>query len=189
MKNLIEQKYERLTAIRKVGKNRFGCYLWECLCECGNTVIISSGNWGRTRSCGCLVVEQAKRMGDSQRVNPRLKHGHARKGAFTREYRAYYSAKVRCTDPTRHNYAAYGGRGIEFLFTSFKQFIAEIGPRPSRKHSLDRTNNNGNYEPGNVRWATAKEQAENKCRKCGGLFSGHMTLKLYKEMLHHAGTI
>jgi len=72
------------------------------------------------------------------------------------------SALDRCRRSSSSDYYLYGARGIQFLFDSFEQFYAELGPRPSPKHSLDRVNNDGHYEPGNVRWATAKEQASNK---------------------------
>lgn len=85
------------------------------------------------------------------------KHGDSQRP----EYSAYKQAEFRCTRPQAPNFHAYGGRGIEFRFDSYEQFIECIGYRPSPKHSLDRINNNGHYEPGNVRWATRKEQARN----------------------------
>jgi hypothetical protein len=74
---------------------------------------------------------------------------------------AYNNARNRCTNPEHRAWEWYGGRGIEFRFTSFEQFLTELGPRPSGM-SLDRINNDGHYEPGNVRWTTDKEQAKNK---------------------------
>jgi hypothetical protein len=80
------------------------------------------------------------------------------------EITAYTRAKQRCINPNHHKWKDYGGRGIKFLFTSFDQFYKELGPRPQGK-SLDRfPNNDGNYEPGNVRWATRSEQELNKRR-------------------------
>jgi hypothetical protein len=73
------------------------------------------------------------------------------------EYNAYIDAKQRCTNPKNGSYRNYGGRGIQFLFTSFEQFIKHIGPKPTPQHSLDRfPNNDGHYEPGNVRWAQCR---------------------------------
>lgn len=78
------------------------------------------------------------------------------------EYQIYQSAKDRCTNPRSQRWYTHGARGIKFLFKNFEDFYAEIGPRPSARYSLDRENNDGNYEPGNVRWATRSEQQKNK---------------------------
>jgi hypothetical protein len=99
--------------------------------------------------------------------------GHFRRNAASRklktdvsktsEYRAYWDAKDRCTNSNHQSWKDYGGRGIKFLFVSFEQFLKVLGPRTSVKHSLDRfPNNNGHYEPGNVRWATKKEQIDGR---------------------------
>jgi len=79
----------------------------------------------------------------------------------TPEYQSYCSAKSRCTRENHQDWQNYGGRGIKFLFASFKDFYAELGPRPAGT-TLDRINNDGNYEPGNVRWSTFSEQAVNR---------------------------
>jgi hypothetical protein len=105
--------------------------------------------------------------------NPSFKHGASSRGARTVEFTAYHAAKGRCTNPNGAKWADYGGRGIQFLFTSFEQFLAEVGLRPSPEHSLDRwPNNDGNYEPGNVRWATKEQQVSNRrpyaAFTCGG---------------------
>jgi hypothetical protein len=78
---------------------------------------------------------------------------------------AYVSAKARCTNSNMECWPNYGGRGIEFRFTCLAEFLADIGLPPSLEHSIDRKNNDGHYEPGNVRWSTAKEQASNRRRK------------------------
>lgn len=79
----------------------------------------------------------------------------------TAEYRAYVNAKRRCENPKDKRWGSYGGRGIKFLFTNFDQFYAELGPRPKGR-SLDRIENDGNYELGNVQWATHSAQQKNK---------------------------
>lgn len=89
----------------------------------------------------------------------RSKHGESNGGANTPEYRAYNGAKARCSNLSLKD---YGGRGIEFRFTSYEQFLNHIGRRPTDQHSLDRIDTNGHYELGNVRWATDLEQARNK---------------------------
>ena len=99
------------------------------------------------------------------RLAGNTKHGHAPRPGKTPEYLAYGNAKRRCNDSTCTTYQHYGGRGIKFLYTSFEQFLADVGPRPpsdpGRKrsfYSLDRINNDGHYEPGNCRWDTQSAQ-------------------------------
>ena len=140
--------------------------------------------------CGCglpapIATATDPRMGWVKGQPKRFRHGHwARTGAnkrprpesrthgltinapdggrvVAREYHAYHDARNRCTNPNAKSWSDYGGRGIKFLFTSFERFMAELGPRPEGM-SLDRKNNDGNYEPGNVRWATRKEQQNNR---------------------------
>jgi len=80
----------------------------------------------------------------------------------TPEYKAYRGAKARCNNPNDEWYPRYGGRGIRFLYADFAQFLADVGPRPHPSLTLDRRNNDGNYEPGNCRWATRSDQARNR---------------------------
>lgn len=99
----------------------------------------------------------------------------------TIEYRTYEGAKQRCVNPNAPSFENYGGRGIEFRFTSFEQFFSELGNRPSPQHSVDRINNDGHYEPGNVRWATRAEQMANSRR-----WKGRMPERTAAEPLAHA---
>lgn len=78
------------------------------------------------------------------------------------EYKSYDHAQQRCTNPNHVRYPRYGARGIQFKFKSFAEFWDEVGKKPTPKHSIDRIDNQGHYEVGNVRWATATEQANNK---------------------------
>lgn len=89
-----------------------------------------------------------------------FKHGFAKRRQAS-EYNAFLNARHRCTDPTNKRWKDYGGRGIEFRFENPEQWMTELGRRPSLQHSVDRINNDGHYEPGNVRWATAEEQQAN----------------------------
>lgn len=94
-----------------------------------------------------------------------MKHGASRRGAQSPEFRVWQQMISRCERPSARSFPLYGGRGIrvcEEWRHDFAAFLAHVGPRPSDGHSIDRINNDGNYEPGNCRWATAREQSANK---------------------------
>lgn len=97
-----------------------------------------------------------------------FKHGHYKNSSPTRLLRYIWRSMIqRCTDKDFKTYRHYGGRGVSICnrwLESFEAFMDDVGPRPSRKHSLDRIDNSGNYEPGNVRWATRTEQLRNTRR-------------------------
>lgn len=157
-RNLTGQRFGRLRVIGFAGVVS-GSGRWHCICDCGKlTVVRSSSLLNRCRptlSCKCLNHE---RTGMRSRTNSQ---SLGRKQ--TPEYRSFRAAKERCNNPGHINFHLYGGRGIKFLFDSFEAFYAELGPKPTPQHSIDRfPNKNGNYEPGNVRWATPKEQANNR---------------------------
>ena len=161
-KDLSGQTFGRLLALwANKGKRR--AHLWSCQCDCGTVVLVSVDllKNGKTKSCGCLVAEGNKERGKSQ-----VTHGQATiRLGVTPEYRAWSSAKQRCTNPNTINYENYGGRGIQFKFGSFEEFYRELGNKPEPKHfySIDRyPDNDGHYEVGNVRWATAKQQRNNR---------------------------
>lgn len=129
---------------------------WYCRCDCGNFVAVRIGNLrsGNTRSCGCL---QRKRASEMNTI-----HGAANEPEFD----AYTAMIARCTNSAHTSYRNYGARGVRVCdawMESFWSFIADVGSRPSSRHSLDRIDNNGHYESKNVRWATRREQMRN-CR-------------------------
>ena len=131
----------------------------QCLCECGTKLIARLDHLrsGATSSCGCL-----RREFHSRRLR---KHGCAIKGRQSSEYRIWVGMITRCTNQNCDAFPRYGGRGITVCGRwreSFENFLADIGTRPSKSHSIDRINNNKGYEPGNVQWATTKQQARNR---------------------------
>lgn len=130
-----------------------------CLCGCGKETLVAKRN---RKERGQVKGESMPYLhGHSQH----MKHGHCRRTGASSEFSTYQAAKQRCINPKNKNYDYYGGRGIKFLFLDFQQFFSELGKRPKGK-SLDRKNNDGHYEPGNVRWATKAQQDKNK-RKWG----------------------
>jgi len=150
MKTQIEigEVFGKLKVIGRAGKGLSGHTVFHCQCECGKSSIVTGSRLRseHTKSCGCLKGEQ-----------------HGLRG--TPEYDAWSGAKDRCHNPKSRVYLDYGGRGIIMDVSwrnSFLKFFSDLGPRPSVKHSLDRENTNGNYEPGNCRWATRKEQLFNR---------------------------
>lgn len=160
-RNLIGQRFGRWTVIAEAQKYRHKV-LWPCRCDCGVERLVE--NWkmrsGGSRSCGCLRRDLRGTQG--------FKHGMV----GTPEYRIWAGMLRRCRLGSKTQYHRYGGRGITVCerWEEFENFYADMGMRPSPNHSIDRINNDGNYEPGNCRWATTKEQGENKCsvRPIGG---------------------
>lgn len=154
--------FGRLTVLREnETRSREGQLVWICRCECGKTTAVKGRNLrtGNTRSCGCLGVENSIRQG---RNNAR--HGHARAGEHSRTYNTWLCMRARCRRPTAPDYGRYGGAGVTVCdrwYDSFDTFLADMGERPRGK-TLDRINNDKGYAPWNCRWATPKEQSENR---------------------------
>jgi hypothetical protein len=164
--NLSGRRFDRLVArspsTRRSNAGR-AMRRWACDCDCGKTVDVPTDRLisGETRSCGCLKSNSPLRS----------THGHAHRIGKSDEYTIWTKIKDRCLNQKSAGYPGYGGRGItvcEEWQDSFEAFFAHAGPRTSKKHSIDRINNDGNYEPGNVRWATASEQATNRRKRKPG---------------------
>ena len=151
------QRFGRLTVLSRSINNTHRHSRWLCLCECGTEKIVAIGHLrtGGVKSCGCLRREVV--------TNTKTKHG----GAYSSEYTSWAGMFQRCTNPKNQDYADYGGRGIQVwkAWKDFRNFLKDVGPKPSPKLSLDRINNEGNYEPGNVRWATQAQQVRNSRKR------------------------
>jgi hypothetical protein len=155
--NWTGKRVGRLIVLERAGKRtgQYPTWMWKCLCDCGNETVTTSDSLrsGKTFSCGCR-----------HRENVLSRATHNLSGSS--EYRIWTQIKRRCDCPNFHSYASYGGRGITMCRRwrrSFKAFLTDVGNRPSQQHSIDRyPDNDGNYEPGNVRWATVKQQNRNR---------------------------
>lgn len=161
-KDLTGQRFERLVALDRAPTVEKRA-MWRCKCDCGNEKVV----WqyllttGGVRSCGCIRHEINKRGRN---------HKHDMKG--TTEFRIWVQMRYRCRNPRYRFFKDYGGRGIKVCArwdSDFRNFFADMGPRPSLEYTLDRIDNDGDYEPGNCRWATRIIQQTN--RRKARLFS------------------
>lgn len=156
-KDITNQRFGRLVALHRAGKDRHNRFYWECACDCGNVaeVLLQALTSGDTKSCGCITRERP----------PGTKHGHAINGKWSPTYYSWMAMKQRCLNPNHAEYSRYGAKGVTVCDRwkdSFETFLADMGERPAGK-TIDRfPNKTGNYEPGNCRWATPEEQSQNR---------------------------
>lgn len=151
------RRFGRWTVLSRAGKTSQGEPTWLCKCDCGTEREIAGAclRFERSRSCGCLR---------DLKSSERAVHGHARTGLKSSLYSTWNGMKQRCHNPNHDSYHNYGGRGVSVCARwrwSFAAFLKDVGLKPRAGLTLDRIDNDGNYEPKNVRWATAKEQASN----------------------------
>lgn len=156
-------RFGRLTVLARAANARGGAVRWECVCDCGGKAVSAGYNLrrGGARSCGCLQRETVRGYAHKAHA-ARTKHGHCPKSGASPEHATWAAMLGRCSSPTNKQYPNYGGRGITVCerWLVFENFLSDMGERPAGL-SLDRKNNDGNYEPGNCRWATLVEQNNN----------------------------
>lgn len=149
-------RFGHWTVIERNGTNQFKSIMWLCRCDCGKESRVNGYmlKHGKSQHCGCIRIEAAR-----ERVTT-----HGRWG--TPEYNSWHAMMQRCQNPNNRNYKYYGERGIKVCsrWEKFENFFADVGEKPTPKHTIDRIETNGDYEPSNCKWSTVAEQNNNTRR-------------------------
>ena len=163
--DLTGRKFGRLTVVERAGNTKHGAAKWLCICECGKETVVIGDELrnGNTQSCGCLAKELS-----SARMKGREAHNKTHDMTGTPIYKEWSAMKRRCYKSSDKNYPSYGGRGITVCDrwkNSFELFYEDVSRLPNfgkQGYSINRINNDGNYEPQNVEWADSKTQSNNR---------------------------